>query len=182
MRLDWQEPSLLSGNLNFPPIAEISHLSQRCWMMSPIILEAIAYFVAAFGVSALVARSAPWKIAQYKFMALEISQRAYDPRLYDPDRISKQVKGRTLSKGWSLATLLGALFVGAFAFLAASSSGIAIYLLLAGGTIIFVFDCWQGVKLVNAGMLELGLKWPPDGVEWPEIGEARFDTRNPKDS
>jgi hypothetical protein len=144
-------------------------------------LDGIIYFLGAFGLSALVARSAPWKVAQYKFIALEISKSDYDPAVYDADRIRKQVRGRTLSTGWLLATFVGAVLIGAFPVLSRSSPGTSVYLLLAGLTIIFAFDCWQAVKLVNLAMVELGLNWPPDGVDWPEIGEARFDTRNPED-
>lgn len=145
-------------------------------------LEGLAFFAAAFCVSALAARYAPWKVAQYKFMALEISKwEGYDPNIYDPARVEKQVKSRTLTMGWFAATLVGSALVGGFAVLASTSPGIAVYLLLAGGTIIIAFASWQAVKLFNVGVVELEMEWPPYDADAWQIGEARFDTRNPED-
>ena len=145
-------------------------------------LEAIAFFAGAIAVSALVARYAPWKVAQYKFMFLELSKwEGYDPHIYDPDRIEAQVKGRTLRKGWLAATLVGSAFVGAFALLMPTSPAVAVYLLIAGVTLIGAYASWQAVKLFNMGAAELGIKWPPYDEDAYQIGEARFDTRNPED-
>jgi len=144
--------------------------------------EAVAFFLGAFGISALAARWAPWKVARYKFMALEISKwEGYDAGIYDPDRIEQQVKSRTLTKGWLAATLVGSALIGAFGFLAPTSPGIAVYLLIFGGVIIFAYASWQAVKLFNEGVAELGMKWPPYDMDAYQIGEARFDTRNPED-
>ena len=69
------------------------------------------------------------------------------PTIYDPHRIERQVKSRTLTKGWLAATLLGSALVGSFAFLMPWSSGIAVYLLIAGVTIIFVYAYWSAVTV-----------------------------------
>lgn len=145
-------------------------------------LEPLVFFAGMIAVSALLARYAPWKIAQYRFMFLGMSKwEGYDPHIYDPDRIEAQVKGRTLSSGWIAATLADSSLVGAFALLAPTSPGVAVYLALAGVVIIVGYAYWQAVKLFNIGAAELGIKWPPYDPAAYQIGEARFDTRNPED-
>ena len=162
-------------------VAHFDWLRQFKQVQTTRVFEGLAFFLAAFAVSAYFARSAPWRVAWYRFIGLENSKwEGYDPAVYDPDRIGNQVKGRALTKGWALTTLIGAALIGSFALVAPSSPGIAVYLLLSGGTIIGVFISWQAVKLCNAAMTELGLKWPP--YDWDsEIGEARFETRNRED-
>lgn len=145
-------------------------------------LQAVAFFAGAIAVSALVARYAPWKIAQYRFMFLELSKwEGYDPNIYDPDRIEAQVKGRTLGRRWLAATLVGSALVGGFAFVMPTSASLAVYLLIAGVVIIVGYSSWQAVKLFDIGAAELGIQWPPYDPASYQIGEARFDTRNPED-
>ena len=148
--------------------------------MEGVMLEALAFFAGAIAVSALVARYAPWKVAQYRFMFLE-NWEGYDPNIYDPNRIETQVKGRTHNRRWLAATLVGSALVGAFALVMPTLPVVAVYLLMAGVVIIVGYAMWQAVNLFNVGAAELGIKWPPYDAAAYRIGEARFDTKNPED-
>lgn len=92
------------------------------------------------------------------------------PTIYDPHRIERQVKSRTLTKGWLAATLLGSALVGSFAFLMPWSSGIAVYLLIAGVTIIFVYAYWSAVTV---GDNESLLIWPTNSCRNADASSGR---------
>lgn len=118
-----------------------------------MLIAALAFVCFVAG-SAWWIRGCAWNWAWYLTMPF--------PKLYDPEVIYTQIKGRVFTKGWLASTLVGATM---FATGWISGNDVAfVYLALAAISLVG-FAC--GVityKLFGKAMEELNLTFPPSGA------------------